>query len=319
MRIITNLDNKTWKNQETLKDIQQQMQSQHAQNTEKYHNLRQDVLNDQRRSINFWMTVFVVTFSTVFSAVSTLVYFETKELQQKAEISLGNIKKYEKDAEDIIQGLEGLVNNPEQKLTKETKQKVKELGTKSQKLILKIRQENYKTAIDLWKYFIGHAYYENDKKNILTGYSYLGYSYDKLEKYQKAIDAYKKAIEIKPDLHYAYFNMGPAYFKLEKYQKAIDTFKKVIEIKPDFHKAYSGMGMTYRKLKKYQKAIDAYKKAIEIKPDYHEAYYSMGVTYGILKEYQKAIDAFKKAIEIKPDYHKAKRSLNLALKQFKEQ
>jgi tetratricopeptide (TPR) repeat protein len=53
--------------------------------------------------------------------------------------------------------------------------------------------------------------------------------------------------------------MGPAYFKLEKYQKAIDTFKKVIEIKPDFHKAYSGMGMTYRKLKKYQKAIDAYK------------------------------------------------------------
>jgi tetratricopeptide (TPR) repeat protein len=47
----------------------------------------------------------------------------------------------------------------------------------------------------------------------LTGYSYLGYSYDKLEKYQKAIDAYKKAIEIKPDLHYAYFNMGPAYFK----------------------------------------------------------------------------------------------------------
>jgi hypothetical protein len=86
MRIITNLDNKTWKNQEPLKDIQQQMQSQHAQNTEKYHNLRQDVLNDQRRSINFWMTVFVVTFSTVFSAVSTLVYFETKELQQKAEI-----------------------------------------------------------------------------------------------------------------------------------------------------------------------------------------------------------------------------------------
>ena len=319
MRIITNLDNKTWKNQETLKDIQQQIQSQHAQNTEKYQDLRQNVLDDRqnvlderKHSINGWAR----TFLFVFSVVSVFMYIENKELQQKAEISLGNIKKYEKDAEDIIQRL---VNNPEQKLTKEMKQKVKELGTKSQKLILKIRQENYKTAIDLWKYFIGHAYYENDKKNILTGYSYLGYSYDKLEKYQKAIDAYKKAIEIKPDLHYAYFNMGPAYFKLEKYQKAIDTFKKVIEIKPDFHKAYSGMGMTYRKLKKYQKAIDAYKKAIEIKPDYHEAYYSMGVTYGILKEYQKAIDAFKKAIEIKPDYHKAKRSLNLALKQFKEQ
>jgi tetratricopeptide (TPR) repeat protein len=29
--------------------------------------------------------------------------------------------------------------------------------------------------------------------------------------------------------------MGVAYGKLKKYQKAIDAFKKAIEIKPDFH------------------------------------------------------------------------------------
>jgi hypothetical protein len=49
----------------------------------------------------------------------------------------------------------------------------------SQKLMLKIRQEDYKTAIDLWKYFIGHAYYENDKKYLSPGYFNLGYSYYK--------------------------------------------------------------------------------------------------------------------------------------------
>jgi hypothetical protein len=44
--------------------------------------------------------------------------------------------------------------------------KVKKSGTKLQKLMLKIQQEDYKTAIDLWKYFIGRASYEDDKKSI---------------------------------------------------------------------------------------------------------------------------------------------------------
>jgi tetratricopeptide (TPR) repeat protein len=47
----------------------------------------------------------------------------------------------------------------------------------------------------------------------------------------------------------------------------IDAFKKAIEIKPGFHEAYRGIGFAYLKLKKYQKAIDAFKKAIEINPD----------------------------------------------------
>jgi tetratricopeptide (TPR) repeat protein len=37
-------------------------------------------------------------------------------------------------------------------------------------------------------------------------------------------------------------SMGVAYGKLEKYQKAIDTFKKAIEIKPDFREAYYNIG-----------------------------------------------------------------------------
>jgi tetratricopeptide (TPR) repeat protein len=39
------------------------------------------------------------------------------------------------------------------------------------------------------------------------------------------------------------------YGKLKKYQKAIDAFKKAIEIKPGFHEAYRGIGFAYLKLK----------------------------------------------------------------------
>jgi tetratricopeptide (TPR) repeat protein len=72
----------------------------------------------------------------------------------------------------------------------------------------------------------------------LTGYFNLSYSYYKEGYYKKAIDALKKAIEIKPDNH-------KAYNKLEKYQKAIKACLKAIKIKSDFYEAYNTMGFAY--------------------------------------------------------------------------
>jgi tetratricopeptide (TPR) repeat protein len=70
--------------------------------------------------------------------------------------------------------------------------------------------------------------HEDDKKSIFIGYFNLGYSYGKEGYHKKAIGAYKKFIEIKPNDHKAYYNMGISYIKLKEYQKAIDAFKKAI-------------------------------------------------------------------------------------------
>jgi hypothetical protein len=40
--------------------------------------------------------------------------------------------------------------------------------------MLKIREEkDLKIAIDLWKYVIGRAYYEDDKKSMIEGFFYI--------------------------------------------------------------------------------------------------------------------------------------------------
>jgi tetratricopeptide (TPR) repeat protein len=66
--------------------------------------------------------------------------------------------------------------------------------------------------------------------------------------HKKAIGAYKKFIEIKPDDHKAYHNMGIAYYKLKEYQAAIDAFEKAIKIKPDAYENYNSVGAAYIKL-----------------------------------------------------------------------
>jgi tetratricopeptide (TPR) repeat protein len=126
----------------------------------------------------------------------------------------------------------------------------------------------------------------------------LGDAYDELKNYPKAIEAYQKAIEIKPDKHEAWNNLGNAYNDLKNYQKAIEAYQKAIEIKTHNYSAWNNLGIVYFNLQDYPKAIEAYQKAIEIKSNKWEAWNNLGIVYEILNDYPEAVKVYQKAIEI---------------------
>jgi tetratricopeptide (TPR) repeat protein len=129
----------------------------------------------------------------------------------------------------------------------------------------------------------------------------VGYCYDRLGRWQEAIEACKQAIRIKPDLVLAHLMLGATYDGLGRYQDAIDAFKQAIRIKPDDAVAHSVLGTAYNSLGRYQEAVESYKQVIRIKPDDAVAHYALGVAYRNLDRHQEAIEAFKQAIRIKPD------------------
>jgi tetratricopeptide (TPR) repeat protein len=43
----------------------------------------------------------------------------------------------------------------------------------------------------------------------------------------------------------AYYAIGFAYANLSKFEKAIEAYEKAIEIKPDFNEAYYSIGVAY--------------------------------------------------------------------------
>ena len=120
------------------------------------------------------------------------------------------------------------------------------------------------------------------------------------EKYQKAIDTYDKAIELKPDLHIAYYNRGLVKFELKQYNEAIDDFNKAIKLEPDDVGACYMRGLAKFALKQYNEAIVDYNKAIELDPNDVGAYYSRGITKYKLKQYNEAIIDFNTAVMLKP-------------------
>jgi tetratricopeptide (TPR) repeat protein len=157
---------------------------------------------------------------------------------------------------------------------------------------------------------------ENDKEKRQQAEEYfkLGNDYYRQDKYNNAIEAYRKAIELNPDYAEAYYNLGIVYGKQGDYVEAIKKFGKAIELKPGYAEAYDKLSIAYNyqgivcsKRDEYVNAIEAYKEAIKLKPDYAEACDNLGIAYnnlGIIYydqgEYAKAIEEFEKAKELKP-------------------
>jgi len=158
-------------------------------------------------------------------------------------------------------------------------------------------EDNYEKALPFFK-----QYLQTHPDSSTYAWFCAGFCYGELGLHQEALQAYKQAIRLKPDLAVVHNNLGNAYDKLGLYQEALQAFKQAIRLEPDYAKAHNNLGVAYYKLGLYQEALQAYKQAIRLKPDYAEAHYNLGVTYGELGLHQEALQAYKQAIRLKPDY-----------------
>jgi tetratricopeptide (TPR) repeat protein/2-polyprenyl-3-methyl-5-hydroxy-6-metoxy-1,4-benzoquinol methylase len=132
-------------------------------------------------------------------------------------------------------------------------------------------------------------------------------------KVEEAIEAYNKALAIKPDYAEAYYNIGIILKDQDKLEEAIEAYKKALAIKPDFAMGFLNIGNVLQEQSKLKEAIEAYNKALAIKPDFAEAYNNMGITLKDQGKLEEAIEAYNKALAIKPDFAEAYQNIGDAL------
>ena len=129
----------------------------------------------------------------------------------------------------------------------------------------------------------------------------LGVVQDGLGQHEKAIDTFKRAIEINPDSPETYFNMGSILHRLHRNEEAKKNYEKTINLKPDFVNAYYNLGLVFQNLQDYKKAMQNHKKAIELQPNFHEAVGAIGSILQMEGKLDEAIENYKKAISIQPN------------------
>ena len=153
------------------------------------------------------------------------------------------------------------------------------------------------------------------KPEYADAYNNIGIALRDQGKLGEAVDAFNKAISSKPEYADAYNNMGIALKDQGKLDEAIDTYNKAISLKPDSADAYNNIGNALQEQGKLDEAIEAFTKAVSIKLEFAEAYYNIGVTVQDQGKLQEAIDAYRKAISIKPEYAEAYNNMGNALQE----
>lgn len=93
-------------------------------------------------------------------------------------------------------------------------------------------------------------------------------------------------------------NLGDSYKEQDENSKALEAYKKAIFLEPNMAEAHSGLGSIHARLKEYDKAIEELELAIEIKPELSiEIIHKLIVLY-LFKNDLKAAKYFKKLTNI---------------------
>lgn len=86
-------------------------------------------------------------------------------------------------------------------------------------------------------------------------------------KYQDAVSAYTKAIELSPENVIYFSNRAAAYTHLKDYKLAILDSEHAIALNPSYAKSYSRLGIAHFYEKTYNKAETALQRACELDPE----------------------------------------------------
>ncbi len=136
--------------------------------------------------------------------------------------------------------------------------------------------------------------------NYAEAWAQAGFCKEKLGRHAEAIEASKKAVNLRPSAE-SYFNIGLANYYLKQYREAIEAYRQAIKIDPyNSADAYYALGLVYRDSGKADEEIQAYKQAIRLKPDFTSAYERLGARYMKSKKYSEALEVFRQLSTLKP-------------------
>ncbi len=140
-------------------------------------------------------------------------------------------------------------------------------------------------------------------ENYLWAWNNRGEAYTELGKYDAAIADFQRAIELDPAKSYVpWHNLGKLHYRQQDYQRAIEAYERALAVREDYLPALIGLGNAQKNLKRYQEAIATYEGALEINRNSYEAWYGKGLVQESLRQYRSAIESYQQAFTIKPDW-----------------
>ncbi len=144
---------------------------------------------------------------------------------------------------------------------------------------------------------------------LLTADDYFarGNALTRLKRYDKALEQYNHALELRPDDPDVLSNRGNALDGLKRYEEALATYNRVLELRPDDPVALNSRSAALMHLQHYRDALADIDRSLELSPAYRCAFYNRACLFSLVHRLPESLEQLKQALPGAPAHRKEAR------------
>jgi len=141
---------------------------------------------------------------------------------------------------------------------------------------------------------------------------YLSQTYLKLDKPDKAIDTYKRGIELNRERDDLRLELGNLYYAKERYEEALSQYQEAVRINPASSTNHYSLGQGFLKKENFRQAEVEFRTVLRMEPGSPYGNYGLGLTHSKYGNFEKAIENFEAAIRKDSEFYDAHAEIGYA-------
>lgn len=271
----------------------------------------QDILNDKKIRIVFWLTQNAIT-EMMRSAPDfweyrqrIIEFTDSPKAEQQLETAIESTWQGIGEYSDQFEGAEEKITMRES-FPGSLPKKDESTSTRATLLltlgILNWRKGHYEKAIESLQQAVKAAAKLEDNFFEAECFNAIALVFFSQGKNDEAIAAYKQAIAIAPEQIFVWNNLGNLCMKINRNDEAMLAFQKALKHNDKDPVAWSGLGAVYYTIGYLDESIAAYRIAIEYAPTLAYPRNGLGDAYARIGRDLEAVDAYKKAIDLNKNF-----------------
>lgn len=130
-------------------------------------------------------------------------------------------------------------------------------------------------------------------------------------RWQEAEKSYQSLIIDAPSSQ-AWAELGSLYYSIDRYEEALQALNKAVQLEPVYLAAYFFRALTLARKEQYGLAVTDYKKLLAGNPYHYEGHFNLGLIYLKTEQYKEAVTILQKAATLTGGARKAQVYYQLA-------
>ena len=152
-----------------------------------------------------------------------------------------------------------------------------------------------------------------ESRPMATFHSNLGLAYHALGKFDQAIDSYRRACKLSPNMAEVQNNLSNALREKNRLEEAEACYRQAVELKPDYAEAHNNLGNALKNQDRLDEAVNSYQRALKIKPDYPHALGNLANAHKAGGRVDEAIACYRRSLQLDPKQAETHNDLGAAL------